>query len=252
MLLKIQRALREVRQGDALHLLSYWTSAPAAVEVHLVDGKGVPVLTRDARLPAATALTDGRALVPIRVTVPATVPPGDYRLKLAVSGSSREMAAGSLRVLSRMVPAQAIDVFERKEALFGGRIKLLGYRFGEAGNAGSVEPGSVLPVTLYWEALEEGDISYTVFVHVLGEAFNPAKGNRLWGQSDSIPVRGSFPTTAWAPGQRVADEHLVPVDDRIPAGEYEIEVGLYDPATGQRLAIESGDDRVVLAVLRAR
>ena len=95
-----------------------------------------------------------------------------------------------------------------------------------------------MQLTLYWQALQEMGISYTVFTHLLDTE------DRMWGQMDSIPGRGEAPTTSWLEGEVITDRHEIVVDPEAPPGEYVIEIGMYDASTGQRLPIYSGGQRV--------
>ena len=72
---------------------------------------------------------------------------------------------------------------------------------------------------------------WTVFTHLLG----PAKpdGSTVWAGHDAQPGQGSVPTTTWAPGDLILDEYQLQLPPDAPPGEYEIEVGLYDPASGR-------------------
>lgn len=117
--------------------------------------------------------------------------------------------------------------------------------------AGPYRTGRAVKLTLYWQAVQKMDTSYVVFVHLLGSEFNAATGNFLWGQVDRVPVDGAYPTTAWAVGEAVADTYLVPIQPDAPPGVYQVEIGIYEPITGQRLAVldEGGqpvDDRILL------
>jgi hypothetical protein len=56
----------------------------------------------------------------------------------------------------------------------------------------------------------------------------------LTSQADGPPVANHYPTTIWRPGQIVQDSRLVP-----PGDHYLI--GLYDPATGERLPAFTAD-----------
>ena len=119
-----------------------------------------------------------------------------------------------------------------------------------------VRPGESLEVTLYWQAQEPLEQSYKVFVHLLGEAYNPATGNRLWGQQDSLPGQGAYPTTGWAVGEVVADHYTVTLQADAPPGDYIIEIGLYEATTGERLPVldDAGnfkDDCLILETVRA-
>jgi len=94
-----------------------------------------------------------------------------------------------------------------------------------------VEPGGVLHLTLYWRALKSMKTSYTVFTHLLD-----AEGH-VWGQCDSVPCGGACPTTSWLEGEVISDEYDILVGADAPAGEYQVEIGLYDPQTMRRLPV---------------
>jgi hypothetical protein len=122
---------------------------------------------------------------------------------------------------------------------FGQTARLVGYDL----PVGQVTTGEVVPLTLYWESLVDGDpVSYTVFAHVL------AGDGRLIGQHDAPPVNGTRPTTGWVIGEYLIDRHPMTFREPDYVGEAKIEVGLYDPATGVRLTTLDGQDRVDLPV----
>jgi hypothetical protein len=76
-----------------------------------------------------------------------------------------------------------------------------------------------LTLTLYWQALRRMEKDYTVFVHLEDNA------GRIWAQSDSLPVDGRYPTSLWAPGEIVMDEHVL---ESLPGGTFQVYAGLYD------------------------
>jgi hypothetical protein len=93
------------------------------------------------------------------------------------------------------------------------------------------------------------DVSYTVFTHLLDAE------ERVWGQMDSVPLRGEAPTTSWVSGEVIADEYEITVDAGAPPGDYAIEVGMYDATTGRRLPVSIDGrllqgDRLVLGQIR--
>jgi hypothetical protein len=98
----------------------------------------------------------------------------------------------------------------------------------------------VLHLALHWRALKGIESDYTIFVHLLDSA------GRVWSQRDSQPVNGFRPTPTWAEGEEVTDYHGLPLPADIPAGDYWLEVGLYEAATGKRLLLPSGEDRVLI------
>ena len=74
------------------------------------------------------------------------------------------------------------------------------------------------------------DQSYAVFVHVLGP------DGRVVAQHDSPPGQGTA-TTGWVQGQYIADEHPIDMPADLPPGQYQVEIGVYDPNTGARLPV---------------
>lgn len=127
------------------------------------------------------------------------------------------------------------------EANFADLIELNEYALDE----NPVRPGQVVHVKLSWRSLAPLDTHYTVFVHLTDAS------NRLWAQHDSPPVGGSSPTSSWQPGERVSDNHGLALPPDTPPGQYEIELGLYHAATGQRLPMlrepeGPAEDRIVV------
>lgn len=56
-------------------------------------------------------------------------------------------------------------------------------------------------------------------------------GGRVIGAADAEPVGGAYPTTAWRPGEIVADVYEIPLPPGTPPGDYTPLIILYDPAT---------------------
>jgi hypothetical protein len=84
-----------------------------------------------------------------------------------------------------------------------------------------------------------------VFTHLLGP------DGKLWGQQDNVPVQGTYPTTAWLPGEVVEDAYAIKVLAGAPSAQYALEIGMYDPTTGDRLPVldaerQPADNRVLV------
>jgi hypothetical protein len=129
-------------------------------------------------------------------------------------------------------PRTVTDPFWRErlphpvEADFAGLISLLAYEVLER------EDGS-LSLVLYWRCLERMENDYTVFVHLLDAERN------IVTQGDSLPVQGHYPTTTWAVGEMVRDEHpLVGPPEAMARGE-RFAVGWYSTQEG-RLEVVTG------------
>ncbi len=101
-----------------------------------------------------------------------------------------------------------------------GNATLIGYR---------VEGARDLRVTLRWRADKKIESDLTVFVH-LADAHNGVSA-----QHDGAPAFGLHPTHAWQPGEIIVDVHNLRVD--AAPGAYGLIVGMYDPATQQRVPV---------------
>ncbi|MFB0545770.1 MAG: hypothetical protein ACETWB_02570, partial [Anaerolineae bacterium] len=107
----------------------------------------------------------------------------------------------------------------------GHRVRLLGYDL----KATQARPGDILVLTLYWQAIAPMSVDYSVFVHL--------ESDRIWGQRDGLPLCGFYRTSDWRPGDVVVERYRVPIDSATPAGEYPLQVGMYDPLDGRRLEV---------------
>ena len=54
-------------------------------------------------------------------------------------------------------------------------------------------------------------------------------------------MNATRPTTGWAAGEVIVDPYEIPVHPDAPPGRYVIEIGMYDPVTGERLPAFDGD-----------
>ncbi len=113
----------------------------------------------------------------------------------------------------------------------------------------SVKAGDTIHLTLYWQARRPVAEDYTVFTHIIDAQ------PRQWAGKDNPPVQGTRPTSSWAVGEVIVDAYDLVLDAQTPAGEVEVEAGMYLPADGRRLAVRtrSGQDlRAVLGRLLVR
>lgn len=124
---------------------------------------------------------------------------------------------------------------------FGEAIGLQSYELASA----NVKRGEAVVVLLYWHSLEQADKDYVLFTHLLD-----SNGQNVAGV-DMQPRQGYSPTSRWKPGEYLADGLAIPLDASVRAGDYVLELGLYDPKTMQRLPIlDAGgapvDDKLIL------
>lgn len=130
-------------------------------------------------------------------------------------------------------------------SVFDGKMALVGFEV----ETDTVEPGDLLPVTAYWEALSRMDEDYSVFVQVLGQ------GEIIWGQRDTYPGLGLRPTSRLREGQVVRDVYRIPISSAAFApDDCEVRMGLYRWETGERLPVRMdgvpGGDHVSAGSIR--
>ncbi|MFN3333011.1 MAG: hypothetical protein ACK47M_10910, partial [Caldilinea sp.] len=118
-----------------------------------------------------------------------------------------------------------------------GWIRLRGYAL-----TPTAEPGGHILLTLLWQSLQAVDKDYQVFVHLLDD-----QGAKLL-QRDGQPVAWMRPTSTWQPGEEITDRYGLLLPATLAAGRYSLAVGLYDPVTGQRLAVSAGPANFAIEV----
>lgn len=135
-------------------------------------------------------------------------------------------------------------------AAFAGGMQLRGFSVHNSQKEGAVqlEPGDTLKLSLYWQSTGPTAVPLTVFTQLIDP------GGALQAGFDNQPVGNTYPTTAWQPGERITDQYRLKLAKSAPPGNYQLWVGLYDPATGARLPVldEAGHpaaDHVALDVL---
>lgn len=249
---------RQVRQGETLHFSVFWRNAQA--------------VSQDYRLRLTQVALDGTVLDERIVSLAGTAYPtstwpagslvrGQYDLTVGANAAGQVAvqaallnASGALfapaQTLARLTLTQVAHVTEapamehQQRATFGNIATLIGYDLGPS----SVRPGQTIDVTLYWRAGPgaQDAPAYTVFTHLLG-----ADG-RIYGQDDSQPAEGTRPSTGWMAGEIISDRHRLTVRTDAPVGSYTIEIGLYEPLSGQRVLALASDgsasDHVIVSV----
>lgn len=99
-----------------------------------------------------------------------------------------------------------------------------------------------LTVTLYWQALADSLPSLTRFAQLVGP------GPQVYGQNDSTPDKGQYPTTLWQAREYIVETVSFPLDSNRPVGEFALHIGFYDPVSGERLPTTAGGDHSEISV----
>lgn len=156
----------------------------------------------------------------VSLRIPADMPPGEYALRAESSGAVAELGGVTVRAQAHTfsLPAGVTPA----TAQFGADISLAGYTIGQKENA--------LNLTLFWKTARLLDDDLKIFVHVTDAAGN------IIAQRDGIPADGARPTLTWVAGEIIADNYQIPLE----AQNYSVWVGLYNPLSGERLAVNGG------------
>jgi hypothetical protein len=113
-----------------------------------------------------------------------------------------------------------------------------------------IAPGDSVDISLIWRsAVESIPASYTVFLHLVNEQ------EQILAQGDGLPMGGFRPTTSWRQDEVIVDDHTLQVPAELAPGTYNLWVGLFDPATNERLPIfidgvQQLDDRLLLEMVQ--
>ncbi len=129
-----------------------------------------------------------------------------------------------------VIPQHQLRVVWREQ------IALIGYDLDKA----RYQPSDVVQVTLYFRSLASVKESLTVFTHLVGPVRSDTN-SPVWAGWDQEPGRASYPTSAWQPGEVVIDDYALSIPDDAPAGEYGLEIGLYQLQTMERLPVSAAD-----------
>jgi hypothetical protein len=142
----------------------------------------------------------------------------------------------------------------RLNAQFGDAIRLVGYDLivdNKYNTIEDLEPGDLIGIGLIWEAEELIKDDYTVAVFLIG----PDGG--VVQQQDRQPLAGFYPTSTWAPGNRLRDNYGFILPDSLPSGEYQFWIVLYDWRSLERLTVAGPNgsdarDHIVLATIEIK
>ena len=105
---------------------------------------------------------------------------------------------------------------------FGNQLRLRGHDIEAKDDA--------LNIKLYWQSSQPIDFDYSAFVHLKNE------DGLVVAQKDvGIGQTQTYLPTTWAVGDLVADEHPIELPPDLPNGTYQVQVGVYNWVSGERL-----------------
>ncbi|MEP7284904.1 MAG: glycosyltransferase family 39 protein [Chloroflexota bacterium] len=111
------------------------------------------------------------------------------------------------------------------DATFNGEIQLKGYTVQNT----DLTPGSVLFVTLYWQAKVRPSEDY----NLVAQIWNDAKESLA--STTDFPFGGAYRTRIWRPDEIVATQHWLQLPDKLPAARYTLAVTMTHLLGSKRL-----------------
>jgi hypothetical protein len=228
-----------IRAGERLRVVTYWRAQERlpqdyGIFLHVDDWNGETIVAANERhpgeIPTSDWLPERYIRSPLQLLLPPDLPPLRYRVRVGLlhwetgawlpSDQGDDVEVGQFWVEAQepeQAPGETI-------AHFGPSIRLVGVEY---------EPTQAL-LTLYWQTDSAIAQDATIFVHAL------AADGQLLGQRDAAPYDNRYPTSAWRPGQVIADVRpLAPLVADVAQIDHFL-VGLYDPTTGVRLPATDG------------
>jgi hypothetical protein len=233
-------------QGGMVWVDLRWTATVAPAEDYearltLMNPAGEVAQEKTVRLCSdwPTSDWDRHALAVDRhqIQVDPHLPPSAYRVMLSVV----KQETGTVLTPAQTIATLEVSALERQftappmqrttAATFEQALVLLGYDLHQE--------AKTLHLTLHWQSLHRLRY-YKVFVHL----YETQSGD-LVAQNDAVPRQWTYPTNWWEAGEIVSDEVLLDLSEVGP-GHYRLAVGAYEPDTGLRLILPSGQDQLNL------
>ena len=230
---------RRVAAGDSVYGWEIWhTTDAASPKARLAlqpTGSGPTIRSAEAALRPGRGTSDGQAILSQqRLGVPCSAAPGEYDATLELlwqDSSTEKLPLGRLSVVRPPGRSDTGKGGSRLDTQLEGGISMEGFDL----TGLPVGPGGTIQAALYWTATKPQDERYSVFVHILdGEG-------KIVAQHDGIAGGGLCPSTSWGDGEAVRDVHDIHLPETLNPGNFRIIAGLYDPHSGRRVRVLSGE-----------
>lgn len=102
-------------------------------------------------------------------------------------------------------------------------------------------------LALLWQTAPNVDIDYKASLRI----YAMPKGNKVYQEDVGLLKSDGSPTSRWSPGELVDTLHMVYFPADFPPGEYELQLVVYDSATGDPTAkLHTWEPELILASLR--
>ena len=234
-LLAAQVDTETARPGETVWLTLYWRASepPAEPPEFVLELFGREV-TRIANLHSY----HGRGLYPANLWPPGGIIADRFAVRIDPEAEAPVLGRVFARIdggapgievaTVKIEPLQPPLAPETWQAELGDHIALVEAQIVPA----AVQPGESVEVRVRWyvpRGVPQQD--YTTLIH-LGQPDAPPLST-----GDSPPLRGDYPTRVWSNGESIDDSYTLLIPADLSPGRYPVWIGMYDPATGQRLPV---------------
>jgi uncharacterized membrane protein len=232
---------RQLRAGEAIKIELCWqgnalpmTDLPLRVRLEGPENmtlyEGVPA---QGRLPFSQWQAGANVLDRFALRLPRLIKPGAYVMILSTPTETVDLGRLEVNAPTRQFLPEAtppnVSFNTALKDLNGDLIALSGF------DAQNFKPNVPTKITLYWRSMAETSKDYVVFVHLI----DPKTG-QIVAQSDGQPIGGQYPTSLWAKGEYVRDEHMLAIGN-LPQGKFQLRIGMYLPYSGERLLADGAE-----------
>ncbi|MCI0711002.1 MAG: hypothetical protein L0154_12665 [Chloroflexi bacterium] len=139
-----------------------------------------------------------------------------------------------------VIPIETADGYHDAGGLqWGDFVALNGVYFP---NGDIVWSGGELEFLLHWQALEQTEESFSVFVHLVDESGDIA------AQDDGYPRLNTIYSSDWTPDTPIFDIRRIVIPPNTPAGTYHLRIGWYDWRSGERFLTGEDADLYTVSV----
>lgn len=234
-LLAAEMETESAKPGDAVQLTLYWR---ADDKVAGVPEFVLELFGRDMARIANLHSFHGRGLYPADLWPPGAVVADRFAVRIDPEAKAPVLGRVFARIdggapgievaTVRIEPVEPLPAPDAWQAEIGDNIALV---------SATIEPEQALPgqsvrVRVRWYVpVGRPQQDYTTLVH-LGQPDEPPLST-----GDSPPLNGDYPTSAWRNGEAIDDSYILTIPPDVQPGRYPVWIGLYDPATGERLPV---------------
>lgn len=224
----------------AFLLVEQFPNRKSGFDAPLMKGETVTVIEpRSVRL--ATTAENLEEWVLLKYRTAYFLPPLENSFE-PLDGEESSIVASNGVVVAKAFTARwqgASPQFVPHQAPFANSLNLVGYQ------SSTLKPGHPLWLTYYWQPAHEIERDVELFVQLFDQNREAVIANtHIW------PLRGVFRVRAWQPGQIMPLSHSLSVPDNLGFGPYQLQIGLLDLLSRERIPLESGRDLLLLETFK--